>query len=175
MIITNNTIQSYFLGGDPAQYLGVLKTLVLPDYLYFGDDDIAIAINSLFARGAITVNDQPTGFPRGVGPGVVVPDPHGRADGEVLQTASGTAIWADLPDNSKVVVESRRPRNIDDSSGGVFHIFTPDGITGGTFTLILSGEETEPIDWDSDLDTFQNNILAALNATSVADGDLGYD
>lgn len=43
-------------------------------------------------------------------------------------------------------------------------------ITGGTITLSYEGENTAAIAWDSDPDTFADNILAGLNDLSLLSG-----
>lgn len=68
------------------------------------------------------------------------------------------------------VVFDRAPSN---GSTGLFQLDVPDdldGVTGGTFTLIINGEETAPIVWDALRNTLRDNILAAINALPGING-----
>lgn len=62
------------------------------------------------------------------------------------------------------IVADRAPSN---GEQGVVGIDVPDdldGVTGGTFTLIVNGTETGPIAWDVDPDVIRDNAVAAIEA-----------
>ena len=70
MLVTNTTIQDYWFG--PLHLLGgVGQTLTVDDTsatsLYLTDDQVADAINNLYASGKITVGSAAAPFPRAVG------------------------------------------------------------------------------------------------------------
>lgn len=177
MIVTNNTISSYFLGSDPAQFLGPLATLVVADHLYLGDDDIANSINNLHTLGSVSVSSTPTGFPRSTSI-VALPSAAGRADGDVLQVVNGIPVWS-APSGGGSSLGVWKTYGVDSQNSSPF----PGGVEIGNGILIAKWWQPANVVADYTTDpflifisvNFKLGSTSVITDTIIFEGPYGID